>query len=169
MPILPLAIIYLCIMIIIFIYDIYLLKKAMKMKKKNILHYCVFNIILSNFCHIFYYTINFWKDFYSNDFFVKLCYFQASMINSHPIITDLSNEKLPVYSMFHDDWSSLQQISIDFEQYIEILNKIDEADIGNENEKDKLISYIKAIVPEEGIEYWESLIQVGYEFLNDID
>ena len=89
MPILSLSIIYLCIMIIIFIYDIYLLKKAMKMKKKNILHYCVFNIILSNFCHIFYYTINFWKDFYSNDFFVKLCYFQASMINSHPIITDL--------------------------------------------------------------------------------
>jgi hypothetical protein len=86
-----------------------------------------------------------------------------------PIITDLSNEKLPVYNMFHDDWSSLRQISIDFEQYIEILNKIDEADIGNENEKDKLISYIKAIVPEEGIEYWESLIQVGYEFLNDID
>ena len=86
-----------------------------------------------------------------------------------PIITDLSNEKLPVYSMFHDDWSSLQQISIDFEQYIEILNKIDEADIGNENEKDELISYIKAIVPEEGIEYWESLIQVGYEFLNDMD
>ena len=46
MPILSLSIIYLCIMIIIFIYDIYLLKKAMKMKKKNILHYFVFNIIL---------------------------------------------------------------------------------------------------------------------------
>ena len=86
-----------------------------------------------------------------------------------PIITDLSDDKLPVYSMFHDDWNSLQQITTDFEQYIEILNKIDETDLSNENEKNELISYIKKIVPEDGIEYWSSIIQVAYEFLNDIN
>ena len=86
-----------------------------------------------------------------------------------PIITDVSNDKLPVYTMFHDDWSTLQQIATDFDQYIEILHKIDDTDLRDENEKNELISFIKDIVPEEGIEYWDAAIRAGYEFLNDID
>lgn len=86
-----------------------------------------------------------------------------------PIIVDINDDKLPVYNMFHDDWSSLQKIAYDFNQYIDILNKIDGNDLSNEEEKDKLINEIVKIVPKDGQDYWKSLLQVAYEFLNDLD
>ncbi len=86
-----------------------------------------------------------------------------------PIIVDLSDEELTVYSMFHDDWKSLRKIANSFSQYINILNKIDKVDLSNEQEKNKLISNILEIIPKEGIEYWNSIIQVAYEFLNYIN
>ena len=89
--------------------------------------------------------------------------------NGDPIIVDINNEKLPVYSMFCDDWETLQIITDSFKQFIEILNRIDATELSDEEEKDNLISEIIKEVPEEGEEYWEGLIQVAYEFLNDID
>lgn len=86
-----------------------------------------------------------------------------------PIIMDISDGKLPVYNMFHDDWNSLQKIADNFEQYIDILKKIDETNLSDEKEKNKLISIIKKIVSSDAEEYWNSIIQVAYEFFNDID
>jgi len=86
-----------------------------------------------------------------------------------PIIADFSKEELPIYYMFHDDWDTLQLISDNFEQFIKILHMIDDTDISDESQKDDLISEIEEIVPEEGLDYWQALIQTGYEFLNDID
>ena len=86
-----------------------------------------------------------------------------------PIIADLSDDKLPIYSMFHDDWSTLGKISDDFEQFISILEKINNTDLKDESKKDELIKYIKSILPEDGADYWETSIQGAYEFLNDID
>ena len=86
-----------------------------------------------------------------------------------PIIVDINDDKLPVFNMFHDDWSSLQKIAYDFNQYIDILDKIDGSDLSDEEEKDKLITEIVKIVPKDGQDYWESLLQVAYEFLNDLD
>lgn len=34
-----------------------------------------------------------------------------------PTIVDINDDKLPAYNMFHDDWSSLQKIAYDFNQY----------------------------------------------------
>jgi hypothetical protein len=75
-----------------------------------------------------------------------------------PIIADLSDEKLPVYSMFHDDWSSLDKITDSFSSFIDILNKIKETDLSDENARNSLISDITKIVPKEGVEYWEALL-----------
>lgn len=86
-----------------------------------------------------------------------------------PIITDITKEELPIYCMFHDDWSTLEQIAYNFEQFLEILHMIDDANIGDEKEKEELKAKIKEIVPEEGYEYWECLLQIGYEFINGID
>ncbi len=86
-----------------------------------------------------------------------------------PIITDISDKKLPVYSMFHDDWESLEKITDDFQQYLDILKKIDETDLGNEKDKDNLILEINKIVPNEAEDYWTSIIQNAYDFLNDIE
>ena len=55
------------------------------------------------------------------------------------------------------------------EQFIKILHMIDDSDISDESQKDDLISEIEEIAPEEGLDYWQALIQTGYEFLNDID
>ncbi len=85
-----------------------------------------------------------------------------------PIITDISKEELPIYFMMHDDWSSLEMIAYNIEQFIEILHMIDETTITDEVEKDNLIAKIKEIVPEEGFFYWETVIQSGYEFENDM-
>ena len=86
-----------------------------------------------------------------------------------PIITDVSKEELPIYNMFHDDWSTLTLIDYSFEQLLAILHMIEETDIADENEKDNLVSRIKEIIPEDGYDYWEVLLRTGYEFLNDID
>ena len=86
-----------------------------------------------------------------------------------PIITDVSDDKLPVYSMFHDDWETLQKITNDFEQYISILKKINKSDLSDETQKNNLISDITKIVPSEGADYWSTIIQTAYEFLNDMD
>lgn len=85
-----------------------------------------------------------------------------------PIIIDIRDDNLSVYSMFHDDWGSLQKIADSFEQYLDILKKIDDIDLSDEMEKDKLISQLKNIVPSEGFDYWESIIQIAYDFFNDI-
>ena len=86
-----------------------------------------------------------------------------------PIITDIFNEKLPVYIMFHDDWDSLRQIADNFELYIDILNKIDSTDLSREIEKNRLISNIKAMsLTEDEEDYWNSMIEFAYEFLNGL-
>ena len=85
-----------------------------------------------------------------------------------PIIVDVSKEELPIYYMFHDDWSSLQLIAESFDQFLEILHLIDDNDFDYEEGKDELIAKIKEICPEEGYDYWEGLIQSGFEFYNDL-
>lgn len=84
-----------------------------------------------------------------------------------PIIVDLSEEKLPVYSMFHDDYSSLQKITNSFKEYINILNEIEEVDLSDAEKSLALIEDIKNNNIEE--DYFESLIKSAYEFLNDLD
>lgn len=84
-----------------------------------------------------------------------------------PIIVDLNEEKLPVYSMFHDDYSSLQKITNSFKEYINILNEIEEVDLSDAEKSLALIEDIKNNNIEE--DYFESLIKSAYEFLNDLD
>jgi len=86
-----------------------------------------------------------------------------------PIIVDISDEKLPVYSMFHDDWSMLDKITESYEQYLDILKEISKMDLSNEDNYKKLVNSIIDKTPSSSKDYWEALIQSAYEFLNDID
>lgn len=86
-----------------------------------------------------------------------------------PIIADITDKNLPIYYMFHDDWDSLQHIAYSFEQFLELLEMIDETDISNEVEKDELIEKILDNCPEDGSDFWESIIQCAYEFYNGMD
>lgn len=84
-----------------------------------------------------------------------------------PIIVKINEEKLPIYSMFHDDWSSLQIIADSLEQFINILKKLDKTDLQNKEECNKALEVIKKAVPNNSFNYWESLIISAYEFLTD--
>ena len=104
------------------------------------------------------------KDWIGDNFYV----IGIDSCGGDPIIVDISKEELPIYFMFHDDWTSLQLIAESFDQFLDILYLIDDGDFHSEEGKDKLIANIKDIVPEEGYDYWEALIQSGYEFVNDL-
>ena len=45
-----------------------------------------------------------------------------------PIIAKVDEEEIPIYSMFHDDWSSFERVAESFEQYMGILEMIDKTD-----------------------------------------
>lgn len=86
-----------------------------------------------------------------------------------PIIVKTDEDKLPVYSMFHDDWDSIELIANSFKQYISILEKINGIDLENKDECKNILEDIKSIVPNESYDYWEGLIRSAYEFLTDED
>ena len=79
-----------------------------------------------------------------------------------PIIIDINDEKLPVYSMYHDDWESLTQIASDYETFIKILKKINEYKLNlstTQEQATKVIEEIKKI-EDKFITYWENLLTV---------
>ena len=78
-----------------------------------------------------------------------------------PIIAKIDEDELPIYSMFYDDWSSLQMISNSLEQFVNILKKLDKT------ECKKIFEEIKKEVPSMSFDYWEGLIAVTYEFLTN--
>ena len=84
-----------------------------------------------------------------------------------PIIAKIDEEEIPIYSMFHDDWSSLQIIAHSLEQFINILKKLDGTNLENKEECKKLLEDIKKEVPNTSSDYWEGLIASAYEFLTD--
>lgn len=86
-----------------------------------------------------------------------------------PIIVKIDKEELPVYSMFNDDWNSLELIANSFKQYISILERIDNTDLEDKDECKNILENIKNIVTNVSYDYWEGLIKSAYEFLTDED
>jgi len=84
-----------------------------------------------------------------------------------PIIAKIDEEELPIYSMFHDDWSSLQIIANSLDQFINILKKLDETDLEDKEKCKNTFEDIKREVPNTSFDYWEGLIASAYEFLTD--
>ena len=75
-----------------------------------------------------------------------------------PIIAKIDEEKIPIYSMFHDNWSSLQIISDSLDQFIIILKKLKETNLKDKAECEKILEDIKKSVPDISFDYWENLI-----------
>lgn len=84
-----------------------------------------------------------------------------------PIIAKIDDNKFPIYSMFHDDWNTLEKIADNFEQYISLLKEISELDLSNKNDCDEFLKKIKMDISENEYYYWEQLITLAYEFLTD--
>ncbi len=82
------VIIYIITILIALILDIYILSLSIKKKKlmENIFSFCIFNIIFSNLCHIFTYSINFFNSSPKDSF---ICLIQATLLNSLILITNL--------------------------------------------------------------------------------
>lgn len=85
-----------------------------------------------------------------------------------PFITDVSSTELPVFTMIHDDWSSLEKITDSFENYISILKMIKETDLSDKDKKDKLLSDINKLNENKYKDFWDSKINDAYEFYKDI-
>ena len=86
-----------------------------------------------------------------------------------PIIAKVDEDELPIYFMHHDDWSSLQLIATSFEQFINLLKKLDKTNLANKEECEHTFEIIKRESPNISLDYWESLISSGYEFLTGND
>lgn len=82
------VIIYIITILIALMLDIYILSLSLKKKKlmEDIFSFCIFNIIFSNLCHIFSYSINFFNSSPKDSF---ICLIQATLLNSLILITDL--------------------------------------------------------------------------------
>ncbi len=85
-----------------------------------------------------------------------------------PIIVDIANKNLPIYHMFHDKWDSLTLISESFDEYINILDKINDTDLKDKNACDNLLMELNGITSTKIYGYFEDLIHGAYEFYNDI-
>ena len=84
-----------------------------------------------------------------------------------PIIAKVDEEEIPIYSMFHDDWSSFERVAESFEQYMGILEMIDKTDLHRRDKIIDLLDEIEEIVPEESYYYWEDLINSAFDFFAD--
>lgn len=84
-----------------------------------------------------------------------------------PIIAKIDEEEIPVYSMFHDDWSSFEKIAESFEQYIGVLEMIEKTDLHRRDKIIDLLDEIEEIVPEDSYYYWEDLINSAFDFFSD--
>ena len=84
-----------------------------------------------------------------------------------PIIAKVDEEEIPIYSMFHDDWSSFERVAESFEQYMGILEMIDKTDLHRRDKIIDLLDEIEEIVPEESYYYWEDLINSAHNYLTD--
>lgn len=85
-----------------------------------------------------------------------------------PIIAKVDEKELPIYSMFHDDWSSFEKVAESFEQYIGILEMIDKTDLHRRDKIIDLLDDIEEIVPENSYYYWEDLINSAFDFFADV-
>lgn len=84
-----------------------------------------------------------------------------------PIIIKTDEDKLPVFTMFHDDWEMITKIADSFEEYVSILEEISKINLKDEANCRDLLSRINEQVKEEYYDYWEDLIWGTYEFLVD--
>ncbi len=84
-----------------------------------------------------------------------------------PIIAKIDEENIPIYYMFHDDWSTIEKIANSFEEFMYILNQIDDANLDDRDDCKMLIEKINKEIKLESYDYWESLIISSFEFFTD--
>ena len=77
-----------------------------------------------------------------------------------PFIIDVEKEGYPVYAMYHDDWSSLRQISKDYDTFYKILSLLKEIHLNMRSTKEDAIKAVEQIkeIEDNYIDYWETLL-----------
>lgn len=84
-----------------------------------------------------------------------------------PIIVNAKDERVPVYTMCHDDWSTLELIVDTYEEFINILKLIENTNLYDREECQNLLIQIYIQIPDEAHNYWTMLISGAYEFYTD--
>lgn len=84
-----------------------------------------------------------------------------------PIIAKIDEKDIPIYNMFHNDWSSFEKVAESFEQYLGILEMIGNTDLYRRDKIIDLLDDIEEIVPKGSYYYWEDLINSAFDFLAD--
>ena len=79
-----------------------------------------------------------------------------------PYITDINKEELPIYTMYHDDWKSLRQISKDFNTFAKILKALNECHLNLKSSNEDSLNALKIIsdIENEYIDYWQELLMI---------
>lgn len=84
-----------------------------------------------------------------------------------PIIAKIDEEDIPIYYMFHDDWSTFGLLSKSFSQFEDLLKMVEEINLYDKEDCEQFLNSLKKELPENAYDFWEGLITVGYEFLTD--
>ena len=77
-----------------------------------------------------------------------------------PIVINLNDDKLPVYTIIHDDCDYLEIIADSFEDYMQMLTNIYNTDFSNKKDCKNLLKEI----PDTGSKYWEALINSAFDY-----
>jgi len=82
-----------------------------------------------------------------------------------PIILDISNEKFPIYSMFHDDWSTLEKIADSYDEFLKIIKIIKKGKLNLNTPIEKRIEVLNkiAVISSKSLNYWESSLGIEEE------
>ena len=62
------------------------------------------------------------------------------------LITDISNDSFPIFALPHDDWDKVEMIAKSVEDFSKIIGLINNADINNNDECEKLKTDISKII-----------------------
>lgn len=85
-------------------------------------------------------------------------------VKAEPIIAKLDEPLLPIYTLINNERNLLKKVSNSFDEYKEVLDKIDKTDLYRKDEITNLLGELKEIVPKESIYYWENVVLSAYDY-----
>ncbi len=88
-------------------------------------------------------------------------------VKGEPIIAKLDEPTLPIYTLINNDRGELQKVSNSFDQYMEVLNMIDNTDLYRRDKINELTRELEGKVPKESMYYWENVLLSAYDYLAD--
>ena len=103
------------------------------------------------------------KDWFGKEFLV----IGKEELSRNPIIAKTNDKKTPIYMMFGNDKTTMEKVANSFEEYVNVLNMIDNTDLYRKDKINNLMNNIEKIVPQNSMYYWNGLVNNAFYYLAD--